>query len=92
MPSVRPAEPLLASAATTQEELGRLFDEVIGGKKTRAREGVLKTGSESVDGALGGGLEGGRVVGVWGEAGGAGAEVRLLCLHRDQSQGLSFEE
>ncbi|KAL5441862.1 hypothetical protein PMIN06_009213 [Paraphaeosphaeria minitans] len=81
MAPARPAEPILASAAITDEELGRLFDEVISGKPRPTKsEGVLRTGSQSVDAALGGGLVGGRVVGVWGEAGGGGGEICLALL------------
>jgi hypothetical protein len=70
------AEPLLASAVVTSEELERLFDNVIGGKPLLTRKhGVLRTGQRSVDEAVGGGLESGRVVGVWGDAGSGGAEV-----------------
>ncbi|OAG06498.1 uncharacterized protein CC84DRAFT_1187379 [Paraphaeosphaeria sporulosa] len=43
-------------------------------------QGVLKTDSKSIDAAFGGGLEGGRVVGVWGDAGGGGAEISLALL------------
>ncbi|KAF2449770.1 hypothetical protein P171DRAFT_480835 [Karstenula rhodostoma CBS 690.94] len=63
MAPARPAEPLLASAVITDEELGRLFEDTIGGKPLVTRsESVLKTGSKSVDASFGGGLEGGRVI------------------------------
>lgn len=76
MAFARPAESLLASAVITDEELGQLFEDVNGGKPLPARSaGVLKSGSTSVDATLGGALERGRVVGVWGDAGGGDSEV-----------------
>ncbi|KAJ4360939.1 uncharacterized protein N0V89_001508 [Didymosphaeria variabile] len=80
MAPARPAEPLLASALVTDEELGELFGKIIARKTVpEKKEGALDTGSRSVDEALGG-LEGGRVVGVWGEAGDGGAEICLALL------------
>lgn len=70
---------MLASAVITEEEISRLFQDV-SGEATRLGDGKggLGTGVKSVDGAVGGGLMGGRVVGVWGEVGTGGAEVGLL--------------
>lgn len=70
---VRSAEPLLASALVTDGEVAGWFDEVVRGVTSEtAGRGVVRTGSGSVDLAMGGGLQGGRVLGVWGEGGGAG--------------------
>ena len=74
---VRSAEPLLASALVTDGEVAAWLDEVgrgVTGAKAgeTAEQGVVRTGSGSVDLAMGGGLQGGRVLGVWGEGGGAG--------------------
>jgi hypothetical protein len=81
---VRPAEALLASSLVQEEELDELIEEICGlGKKKgigRVGEedmGRLGTGVKSVDDALDGGLVGGRVVGIWGESGGAGMEVSI---------------
>ena len=73
-PFVRSAEPLLASALVTDGEVAEMFDQVVRRltSATAERGVVLKTGSGSVDLAMGGGLRGGRVLGVWGEGGGSG--------------------
>ena len=79
MSAVRSAEPLLASALVTDGELGEVYGGVVKGvtSATVKHRGAVNTGSGSVDGALGGGLEGGKVVGVWGEVGGGGGEVSV---------------
>jgi hypothetical protein len=67
----RSAEPLLAGNLIGEEEMEGLFGELaLGGEQKKNRdEGVrLGLGSREVDNrALGGGLCGGDVVGVWGE-------------------------
>lgn len=74
----RPAEALLASLVLREEEL----EEVMEGfwRKGGGEEGRLGTGVGSLDRALEGGLDGGRVVGVGAEAGGCGSEVSDGCL------------
>ncbi|KAF1971914.1 hypothetical protein BU23DRAFT_581160 [Bimuria novae-zelandiae CBS 107.79] len=80
---VRSAEPLLATALVDNEELGAIFDSVVSGTAVPTEKvNPLKTGSGSVDGVLGGGLEGGGVVGVWGE-GGSGAGEMCISLMAD---------
>jgi hypothetical protein len=67
-----PAEPLLAGNLIGEDELEGLVERFdLGGNKGNRDEGVrLGTGRKEVDdGALGGGLCGGDVVGVWGEGG-----------------------
>lgn len=72
-----PAEPILASALVGHVELGTLFSRVVNPEGPPApREGALVTSSKSVDSALGGGLEAGKVVGIWDEVDGGGVEVR----------------
>lgn len=75
MASARPTEPLLASALIDDEELDGLFGSEGLGSMLTKNEGAPITGAKSVDEALGGGLESGRVVGVWSEVGAGGMEV-----------------
>ncbi|KAH7070497.1 hypothetical protein BKA63DRAFT_568878 [Paraphoma chrysanthemicola] len=81
------AEAVLASALLGEEELDGLIDAVwemgvgkgkvvgSGGLRAKEEEGRIGTGVKSVDDALGGGVRGGRVMGVWGESGGGGMEI-----------------
>ncbi|KAF1935688.1 hypothetical protein EJ02DRAFT_471004, partial [Clathrospora elynae] len=72
--TARPPEPLLASHLLGDEELDGLL-EAVSITKRREKKVVLGTGVKSLDDALAGGLEGGAVVGVSGEAGGGGSEI-----------------
>lgn len=79
--TARPAEPLLASSLVADGELEVLFERVVGAVKGgRRRDGGerLETGVRSLDEALGGGLEVGRVVGVSCEAGGGMGDVSTV--------------
>ncbi|KAH7082195.1 hypothetical protein FB567DRAFT_447358 [Paraphoma chrysanthemicola] len=71
------AEAVLASALLGEEDLDGLIDGVweMGVGKGKEEEGEIGTGVKSVDDALGGGVRGGRVMGVWGESGGGGMDV-----------------
>jgi predicted ATP-dependent serine protease len=72
------AEPLLASLSVGDEELEELFERVIvAGRSSVSRDGSsrLSTGVDTVDDALGGGLEKGRLVGVSCEVGGESVDV-----------------
>ena len=78
--TARSAEPLLASQLISDEDLDSLLESVlkvnIGTRSSRKER--LGTGVKSLDDALNGGLEGGRVVGISGEAGAGGSEVYIL--------------
>lgn len=67
----RPAEPLLASQLIRDEELDALLEDVCTPcTRNRAHElKLLATGVKSLDGALTGGLESGRVVEISSETG-----------------------
>ncbi|KAH7382222.1 hypothetical protein BKA66DRAFT_570517 [Pyrenochaeta sp. MPI-SDFR-AT-0127] len=74
----RPAEPLLAAQLLSDEELDELLDDICGvdlGKRRRDGVNVLSTGVKSLDDALDGGLEDGRVVSGSFEPGGGGNEL-----------------
>lgn len=76
--SARPAEPLLAAQLLGDEELDELLEDAcsIGEKrKRRNKEKLLDTGVKSLDRALDGGLEVGKVVSISCEAGAGGSEV-----------------
>lgn len=74
----RPAEPLLAAHLLSDQELDELIDQVCGVELGKRREtgNVLGIGVKSLDDALDGGLEDGRVVSGSFEAGAGGNEVR----------------
>ncbi|KAH9873257.1 hypothetical protein J1614_005655, partial [Plenodomus biglobosus] len=85
------AEPQLAAHFVGEEELEGLMEACFGGEGSRVKRGdgsgsgsgsrVIQTGVRALDGALGGGVEEGRIVGVWGdERGGAGAICRTLLV------------
>ena len=78
--TARSAELLLASQLISDEDLNSLLESVlkvnIGTGSSRKER--LGTGVKSLDDALNGGLEGGRVVGISGEAGAGGSEVNIL--------------
>lgn len=65
------AEALLASAVLGDEELDALFEAQVHGGRKRQDDGRIRigTGNTSVDQALGGGIGGGNVVGIWGDGG-----------------------
>jgi hypothetical protein len=63
----RPAEPVLASLLVSDDELDGLLS-------ARKRTDLVGTGIKSVDDALDGGLDGGKVIAVSGE----GSEVSAL--------------
>lgn len=76
--STRPAEPLLASHLIGEEDLEELLASVCNvnfQSKKKAEENRLQTGLKSLDEALGGGLKGGRVVGISGPVGAGANEV-----------------
>ncbi|KAF2125725.1 hypothetical protein P153DRAFT_399867 [Dothidotthia symphoricarpi CBS 119687] len=78
MAAQRFAEPVLAAELIGEEELDDLLERVCGTGAGVSRSDVLRvlgTGVESLDGVLGGGLLGGRVVGVHCEGGGSGQEL-----------------
>jgi len=85
--SARPAEPLLASQLIGDQDLDELLESVcnvnlqhqngVGGN-------VLQTGVQSLDDALGGGIQSGKVVEVSGEAGAGGSEVSIPILDIEQ--------
>jgi predicted ATP-dependent serine protease len=76
---VYPAEPLLASSLISNSELDAILDNITS-PGVRNKSVRLATGVRSVDDALCGGLVGGRVVSVSGEAGGGSSEVSRLVL------------
>ena len=78
--SARPAEPLLASQLIGDQDLDELLESVCNVNlqhQNGVGENVLQTGVKSLDDALGGGMQSGRVVGVSGEAGAGGSEVSI---------------
>ncbi|OAL52861.1 hypothetical protein IQ07DRAFT_641298 [Pyrenochaeta sp. DS3sAY3a] len=68
-----PAEPLLAAQVLSDADLDGLLEDVLcgnsGDKRRAGKLGLLGTGCRSVDDALGGGIEAGRVVSVSAEVG-----------------------
>ncbi|KAF2249099.1 hypothetical protein BU26DRAFT_312056 [Trematosphaeria pertusa] len=79
----RPAELLLASSLIGDEELEVLLEGVVAGRvgpQQKRRGESLGTGVKSLDEALDGGLEGGRVVCVSAGQGGGGVELCLTFL------------
>ncbi|PVH94656.1 hypothetical protein DM02DRAFT_633532 [Periconia macrospinosa] len=82
-PTIRRAEPLIASNLVGDAEVESLFDGVVGlnERKEKKEDGKLGTGIASVDKALRGGIESGGVVGIGFEvAGGVGGEFCLTLL------------
>jgi hypothetical protein len=73
----RPAEPLLASQVISDQELYHLLEAACNGDgaKKRNQGELLSVGIKSLDDALGGGIVGGRVVGMSDEAGAGGSAV-----------------
>jgi predicted ATP-dependent serine protease len=79
--TARPAEPLLASHLIDDEELDELLESVCNatlGRKEKSEKERLQTGVKSLDDALGGELQSGRVVEVSGEVGAGASEVSKL--------------
>ena len=79
--SARPAEPLLAAQLMSDEELDELLENAcsIGSRKRRDASNSLVTGVKSLDNALDGGLEGGKLVSISSEIGAGGSEVSTVC-------------
>jgi RecA/RadA recombinase len=71
-------EPVLASSLIEDEELDNLLNSVCdsGSKDCKDEQRRLGTGVKSLDTALSGGLESGRIVEISGEAGTGASEVR----------------
>ncbi len=77
------AEPLLASRLVDDAMFEGLFERARGivGPKGEKRRVLLCTGVKSLDEALQGGLECGRIVGVHAEAGAGGGEVSVILFY-----------
>lgn len=76
--AVPPADPILASSLIDDDDLDDLIDRVYNSAikdRKEKKEHLIGTGVKSVDEALFGGLESGRVVEISGEAGAGVREV-----------------
>lgn len=75
---IEPPEPMLAASLVDNEELELLLGVVMGERMNIERKDGFKTGVKSLDEALGGGIEGGRIVGIGFEVGHGGVDVSLF--------------
>ncbi|XP_014554231.1 hypothetical protein COCVIDRAFT_18005 [Bipolaris victoriae FI3] len=81
--AVPPADPILASSLIDDDDLDDLIDRVYNSAikdRKEKKEHLIGTGAKSVDEALFGGLESGRVVEISGEAGAGVREVYTTLL------------
>jgi predicted ATP-dependent serine protease len=92
--SARPSEPLLASHLISDEDLDELVENVCHvnlRQKQDVGRSLLETRVKSVDDAIGGGLQSGRVVGLSGEVGAGASEVSTSIADVNQQQGRQVE-
>jgi predicted ATP-dependent serine protease len=92
--SARPSEPLLASHLISDEDLDDLVENVCHinlQQKQNAGRSLLETGVKSVDDAIGGGLQSGRLVGLSGEVGAGASEVSTSIADVNEKQGRQVE-